>query len=256
MGSGSGRPAAGRRRTRLGPLNPTVLETPAALFDAVAEAVRRTLVAAQSARGKATIVLAGGTTPAAVYRRLGGNPGAVDPRRVRFFWGDERWAPGDDPQRNDRLARQTWLAPWGVPEHNVHPLIDRMDDPRAAAQRADARLARQPDFDLVLLGVGEDGHTASLFPGRPVDPIAQAIAVLDAPKPPPVRLTLTPRAFARGRSIYVLAAGAGKSAILKRLREGEKGLPVAPFLECPGSRLFVDRAAWGPDNLPSAVNKS
>jgi 6-phosphogluconolactonase len=237
-------------------LNPTVFETPAALFDSLAEAVRRILVAAQSARGEASIVLAGGTTPAAVYRRLGENPGAVDPRRVGFFWGDERWAPVDDPQRNERLARQTWLAPWGVPETNVHPLIDRLDDPRAAAQRADGRLARQPDFDLVLLGVGEDGHTASLFPGHSVNPNAQVIAVLDAPKPPPVRLTLTPRALARGRSIFVLAAGEEKSILFRRLRNGEKGIPVAPFLDLPGTRLFVDRAAWGSENLPSVVNKS
>ncbi len=236
-------------------MTPTVFDTADALFDASAAEVRRLLADAQKARGEASIVLSGGSTPLDVYRRLAANPGAVDPDRVCFHWGDERWVPSDDPRRNDALARRTWLAPWNVPEKNIHPLIDRLDDPTAAARRADDRLEAEPDFDLVLLGVGEDGHTASLFPGRDFDPAARVIAVFDAPKPPPVRLSLTPRALARGRSILVLAAGAAKAGVMKALKSGATTTPIHFFLDQPATRLFVDRAAWDGD-LPSAANKS
>jgi len=236
-------------------LNLSVFDTPDALYDAAAEAVRAALTDAQTARGEASLVLAGGNTPAAVYRRLAARAGPVDPRRVHFYWSDERWVPAEDPARNESLARHTLLNPWAVPEGNIHPLLDRLDDPRAAAQRAHDRLLPLPAFDLLLLGVGEDGHTASLFPNRSVDASALVAPVFDAPKPPPTRLTLTPAALARARAVLVLAVGREKTAVVRKLQDGVEDLPVSPCLRRPGARLFADRAAGGSGDLPVDVNK-
>lgn len=236
-------------------MTPSVFDTPDALFDAAADHIRARLAAAQSARGEASLVLAGGDTPAAVYRRLGERLGPVDPRRVHFFWGDERWVPLEHPARNEGLARRTLLVPWAVPEKNIHPLLDQLDDLHAAARRAHDRLLSVSAFDLLLLGVGEDGHTASLFPGSTIDESALVAPIDNAPKPPPERLTMTPACLSRAREILILATGLAKTTVLQALRSGKTSLPVSPWLERPNTRLFVDRAAWGPDDLPPDVNK-
>lgn len=237
-------------------LNPSIFETPDALYDAAAEAVRAALTDAQTARGQSTLMLSGGNTPAPLYTRLGDHPGRVDPGRVHFYWSDERWVPPDHPDRNEALARRLWLGPWRVPESHIHPLVDRLDDPRAAARRAHDRLSGVSAFDLALLGLGDDGHTASLFPGRSVEEEAFVAPVFNTPKPPPTRLTVTPAALSRARAILVLAVGREKADVLKAIRHGGAAdFPITPWLRRPGARLLADRAAWGPDDLPAAVNK-
>jgi 6-phosphogluconolactonase len=205
---------------------------PAARFLAVANAealrdaaCRRILDAAASAiaqRGEFLIVLAGGRTPLEVYRRL------VDANtewaRWTIFFGDERCLPRDDPDRNSRMAIEAWLAHVPVPHDRIHPIPAELGAQAAAASYAGI-LAGVGDFDLVLLGLGEDGHTASLFPAHDwgASPDApDALAVFDAPKPPAERVSLSANRLGRARDVLYLVDGESKREALVRWRAGER----------------------------------
>jgi 6-phosphogluconolactonase len=197
------------------------------LAHAVAARLATRLLDVQSARGRGSIVLAGGGIGIAVLAALRAAParGAVDWDELDIWWGDERFLPTGHPDRNETQAREALLDHVRLDPDRVHPMpaSDGPDgnDPEAAAERYADLLARSttpedhgrvPRFDVVLLGIGADGHTASLFPGlaavydeRPV------VAVRGAPKPPPVRTTLTLPALNAARDIWVLAAGAEKA---------------------------------------------
>ncbi len=152
---------------------------------------------------------------------------------VHFFWADERCVPPADPDSNFRLAREHLLAPLKVPERLIHRIRGE-DFPKAAAQTADAELRRtvpadrngRPSLDLIFLGLGEDGHVASLFPGEPEAVISDGAlyrAITHAPKPPPDRITLGYAALAAARQVWVLVSGAGKEAALREsLRPGSR----------------------------------
>jgi 6-phosphogluconolactonase len=158
---------------------------------------------------------------------------------VQFFWADERCVRPDDPDSNYRLAREGLLAPLGIPEGRIHRI--RGEEASAqAARSAEAELRRfavaargQPVLDLILLGMGEDGHIASLFPGEP-DSVIQSGAVyraVTAPKPPPARITIGYPALLAARAVWVLASGSGKSQALEHSLSPASNTPLARVLQ-------------------------
>ncbi|WP_295540002.1 6-phosphogluconolactonase [uncultured Thiohalocapsa sp.] len=211
--------------------------------DAVAaEAARLILEAgadAITARGAFRLVLAGGSTPLAAYRLLA--QAQAHWSRWHLYHGDERCLPPDAPERNSRAADEAWLAQIPIPRQQVH-VIPAEQGAEAASAAYEPVVAEAVPFDLVLLGMGEDGHTASLFPGHEVCPGPLVMPVHDAPKPPPNRVSLTPSALCRSRRMLVLATGTGKQAAVARWQAGE-GLPVARVAVGGNALVLLDRAA-------------
>lgn len=186
--------------------------------------------------GARTLVLAGGTTPERCYQLLG--PNDVQWGRVTVLFGDERCVPPDHPESNYRVARTTLLD--RVSPATVHRMAGELG-PDEGAAAYDPIVAALAPLDLVLLGVGEDGHTASLFPGHPgLQAKGWAVGVRNSPKPPPERVTLTLPALQGARQVIVLAAGAGKADAVARARRGE-----VPSGMIAGAQWLIDRAAAG-----------
>jgi 6-phosphogluconolactonase len=213
-----------------------VLDGAAELAEAAARLAGADLEAAVAAHGTATWVLAGGGTPTAAYRRLA----APDLRarvawdRVRVAMGDERCVPADHPDSNWGQAAAL-LDHVPVPDHQrlrprgELPPEAAADDYQAALAGLPAAAPGTPRLELVWLGVGEDGHCLSLFPGRPEVEVTDrlVVAVHDAPKPPPERISLTLAALAGTERLVVLAAGAAKAGPVARARAGDDRLPLA-----------------------------
>jgi 6-phosphogluconolactonase len=193
-------------------------------------------------RGRFSLVLAGGRTPLAAYTLLAHR--AEEWERWHIFYGDERCLPVDDPERNSRAAAAAWLDRVPLPSSNQHPIPAELGAEAAAAAYKDALAAWMP-LDLVLLGMGEDGHTASLFPGHGAEEDRLVIPVHGAPKPPSDRVSLTPRALAASRSALIIVTGAGKRAALDEWRRGQP-LPVARVAALTCAQVVVDRDAAGP----------
>lgn len=190
-------------------------------------------------RGAAGVALAGGQTPAAVYRELAARRVAWD--RVALFFGDERAVPPHDERSNYRMARAALLDRLPGPPAAVHRMeAERADLDRAAADYA----ARLPDrLDLVVLGIGEDGHTASLFPGSPLlDERVRAVAPATAPTPPH-RLTITPPVIAAARETLVIATGARKAESVRRALAAEGDVRSCPARLAREGRWLLDREA-------------
>ncbi len=208
-----------------------------------------------SARPRFSLALSGGQTPRLLYERLARPPlrGRIPWSRVHVFWGDERWVPPRHPDSNQGAARRAFLGKVPVPRANVHPFPVHAGSPAAAARSYERTLrrffgpGRWPRFDLVILGLGEDGHTASLFPGSPgpAEKTRWAAAVDNAPKPPRRRLTLTLPVLNNARHVMFLASGASKKHVLRRvLRPTENALPAQRVRPRNGSLVwFADRAA-------------
>ncbi|MBF9130991.1 6-phosphogluconolactonase [Plantactinospora sp. S1510] len=230
--------------------------------DLLAQAVAARLVVkvidAQAERGQAGIVLTGGRIAAAVYRAVRDLPArdAVDWSRVDVWWGDERFLPAGHPDRNETQARAALLDHLPLTPARVHPMppSDGPDgaDPEAAAARyaetlvAAAGPAALPHFDVLMLGVGEDGHVASIFPEHPVGYSDGAVAaVRDSPKPPPVRVTLTRSTINSAEEVWLIAAGADKSAAVRMALAGAgpAQLPAAGVHGLGATRWLLDRAA-------------
>jgi len=214
-----------------------------ALVRALADALCAEAAAAIAARGAFQLVLAGGGTPRALYAELA-RRGAGD-ARWHIWYGDERCLPANDPERNSAMAEAAWLTASAIPEEQRWPIPAEYGAGEGAAVYADW-LARVGEFDVVLLGMGEDGHTASLFPGH--DWGAQAdgpdvLAVRDAPKPPPERVSLSAARLNRGAKLWVVVTGAGKRDALRRWRRGE-AVPVAGIQGRQETVAWLDAAAW------------
>lgn len=216
-----------------------VAEDPAG---AAAELVCDAVAAALDARAAAHVALAGGSTPRRAYEALAGRLG--DGAGLSLWFGDERAVRAGDPDSNFRMVSETLLADGALPGARVHRVRGELGA-RAAARGYALELAQGlPDgrLDLALLGLGEDGHTASLFPGHPaLDADALAVAVLDAPKPPPERVTLTLPVLRAARSRLVLATGAGKAdAVVAVLRGPDRAVPASLLGEDGDTVLLVD----------------
>src|SRR6185369_12096427 len=186
------------------------------LVDAINGAVRD--------RGRAMIVLTGGGTGIAMLARVGDHGSEVDWSKVHLFWGDERYVPSDDDDRNEKQAREALLDRIDIPPANVHPMPasdgEYGDDLDAAALAYEQVLAanagdgdRAPNFDVHLLGMGGEGHVNSLFPETPavLETNRLVVGVEDSPKPPPRRITLTLPAVHRSREVWLIVAGASKA---------------------------------------------
>jgi 6-phosphogluconolactonase len=219
--------------------------------------VAAAIEAAQAER--VAVCLTGGSTPEALYRRLAEAPyrERLPWARIHWFWGDERFVPAGDPLSNARMARRALLDHVPVPAENLHPIPTDAADPAEAARRYEAELKRfygaetlaaeRPLFDLVLMGMGLDGHTASLFPGSPLlDERERWVApVAEARQEPYVsRVTLTLPAMASARLMLFLVAGAEKRPALDRVRAGE-ALPAARAWSDGALVWLADRAATG-----------
>jgi len=204
----------------------TILPDPAALAQAAAERVVAVLARALARAGDAHLALAGGSTPRAVNALLSAEPlrRAVDWRRVVFWFGDERCVPPDDDESNYKMNRETLLEPLGIPAAQVRRMRGE-DEPRAAAAAYDALLQQVlgdlPRLDLIQLGMGPDGHTASLFPGTlgMIDATKRCVANF-VPKFDRWRLTLTPRTINAARDVMITAGGAEKADALRAVLDG------------------------------------
>lgn len=214
-----------------------------------AEALVRISSAARDAcahRGRFRIVLAGGETPRNVYRRLV----ALETEWTRWavYFGDERCVPRGDAERNDRMAFDAWLDHVPIPRDAIH-LIPAERGPVAGAEAYRRTLAGVADFDLVLLGLGEDGHTASLFPGahdrgETVD-APDALPVFGAPKPPSERVSMSAARLGRSREVLFLVAGESKRDAVRRWRAGEN-IPAASVRCAAGVDVLAEGVAFGP----------
>ena len=186
-------------------------------------AVAAAFVEAAQAVESFNVALAGGRTVEPLYRCLASEHRDDIPwERVHVFWSDERYVPPTDPDSNVRMAHEFLLNHVPIPEKNVHAPRTDLSEPGEAALRYEETL-REHSLDWVLLGLGEDGHVASLFPGRPELAEKQRIvvAVHDSPKPPPIRLTLTPAAINAAREVHLLVAGAPKRVALEAVLDGK-----------------------------------
>lgn len=204
--------------------------------------------AALAARGVFHVVLAGGSTPRVLYEALVARP--HDWPRWQVWFGDERCLPPDDPARNSVMAWQALLARVAIPAGAVHAIPAELGA-QAGAQAYVRELAGVDVFDLVLLGLGEDGHTASLFPGHDWGERGDApaaLAVHDAPKPPPARVSLSAWRLGRARSVLFLVAGRDKRDAVARWRRDER-LPAAaipapdPAWACGEIEVLLDTDA-------------
>lgn len=221
-----------------------------------AAAARTVAIVAATEGERIAICLSGGSTPRRLYELLAANvPAALPWGRIHWFFGDERMVPPDSPDSNARMARDALLSAAPIPADHVHAVPTVGVSVEEAARAYAAELAgfygsetldpARPLFDLTLLGIGEDGHTASLFPGKPAieEDRAWAVPVPEAGLPPQVpRVTLTRPVLASSRHVLFLVAGATKRPVLTRIARGE--LPAARVAAAsPDARWLIDRAA-------------
>jgi len=221
----------------------------AALAAHAAELILASARTAIEARGVFRLVLAGGQTPLAVYARLAS--AHADWPRWHWYVGDERCLPAGDAGRNDSAIRHVWLDHIAAPPANIHTIPAELGA-RVAARQYAALLTGLGEFDLVLLGLGEDGHTASLFPGRPLDASAEVLAVHDAPKPPSERVTLSAARLSRARQVLFLVTGADKRAAVMAWRAGAD-IPARAISGNVQVLLDAEAASERPAINPGAV---
>ena len=222
-----------------------VFEDAVELAQAAAGKIAQRVVAGVGVGGRFSMALAGGHTPIATYRALAAGPwvGPEKWRSVEIYFADERAVPPTDPGSNYRMARETLIDPAGIPARNVHRI--RAEDPDLEEVVREYAGTLSPVIDLVILGLGDDGHIASIFPGSPVarEAVARVVAVRDSPKPPLRRVTITPRVLREAREIMVLAAGAAKAEAVARALEGTTDPDQTPARLVREREWLMDRAA-------------
>lgn len=205
--------------------------------------ISRALALAVKTRGRASFCLSGGTTPRATYEALAGQkdlPWAA----ISIYFGDERCVPPDHADSNYRMASEALFTRISLPPENIHRMRGEETDRDAAARAYDLDLPAA--LDVVVLGIGEDGHTASLFPGSAaLNERERRVLPVIGPKPPPERLTLTPPALLAADFVLVLAAGAGKAAAVQRSLEGTLDIAACPAQLARDAVWLMDHAAAG-----------
>lgn len=228
------------------------------LGQAAATYIARLSAQALAERGRFTVALSGGSLPGLVGPALAAEPwrSEIDWAGWRVFWADERCVPLDHPDSNFRLAREHLFNRVNIPLTQIYPLDDSLE-PAATARAYQTLLAQlfqpaagqPPRFDLILLGLGEDGHTASLFPDHPLltETGRWVAAIFDSPKPPPERITMTLPLINQARAVAFVAAGAGKADILAQIWDTAAptgSLPAQLVRPSNGELVwFVDEAA-------------
>jgi len=219
-----------------------------AAAQAAASLLAELVGAAQADRGAANVSLAGGNTPRRAYELLG--PLVADASRVHWWFGDERCVPADDPESNFRMVAESLLLGMTEPGR-VHRIAGELPPEEAAELYADELRRTVPPFgdgipqlDVALLGLGEDGHMASLFPGDPSLDVRDRLAVpVVAVKPPPNRITLTLPVFETARAAVILATGTGKKDAVTRVLAGPDRATPASLLGGDSLTLILDEAA-------------
>ena len=210
--------------------------------DKVAEAAYKAIISAADTaiakRGQFMLVLAGGTTPEKVYRMLA--QADADWSKWFVYYGDERCLPEDHTDRNSVMAEHAFLSKVAIPKTQAFTIPAELGNEQAAIQYRQIVKDALP-FDLVLLGMGEDGHTASLFPGHQHITEELVHAVYNSPKPPPERVSLSSKALGNARQVIFLVTGANKQEAIKLWRSGHD-LPVATILS-DNVDVYVDREA-------------
>jgi len=222
-----------------------------------------------AARGRFTVALSGGSTPQALYQRLSlaPNRGCVDWSSVEFFWGDERSVPPEDESSNFRMANEAMLQTLAIPEAQIHRMEAEREDFETAASEYQETIARvlqvsatgsPPAVDLVLLGMGPDGHTASLFPEtKALDETTRWVVPNEVPQLNTRRMTLTVPMINAARSVIFLVAGEKKATLLAEVLHGPRRprqLPSQQIAPVSGRLLWlVDEAAF--QKLPPSISE-
>lgn len=220
----------------------TVLDTPGDVAQRACELISAAAARAIADRGAFSIVLAGGSTPRRCYEML--RDTAQDWPRWQVFFGDERCLPADHPDRNSMMARDALLDRVAIPKAHVHAIP--AEQGAAGAARTYARtLETVRPFDMVILGLGEDGHTASLFPGHAHAAEEAVHAVFDAPKPPPERVTLAVSTLADCRNLLFIVTGASKYVAVRAWQRGEPALPIVAIKPQCRAEVLLDSSAAG-----------
>ncbi len=211
--------------------------------DSVAIAVyQHIMIAAQQAiaeRGAFKLVLAGGTTPEKVYRLLADTQ--ANWANWHIYYGDERCLPVNHPDRNSVMAELAFLQKVAIPREQIFTIPAELN-PETAAQQYQQTVAPALPLDMVLLGMGEDGHTASLFPNHHHDENELAHAVYNSPKPPPERVSLSAKALSNTQQLLFLITGTNKQDAVKAWRAGAD-LPVATIVPENPIDVYIDSAA-------------
>jgi 6-phosphogluconolactonase len=241
------------------------------LAQAVAARIVTGIVDAQAARGSASLVLTGGGIGGATLRELATTPAhaAIDWGQLDVWWGDERFLPAGHPDRNETQAREALLDHVKVDPGRVHPMgasdgpagddLDGAAEAYASELRAAARPedhSSAPAFDILLLGVGPDGHVASLFPETPALHDERAVVpVRGAPKPPPSRLSMSLSTINSAREVWLVAAGEEKAGAVRLALSGAgpSAIPAAGVKGRAATRWLLDRAAAS--GLPASLSR-
>jgi 6-phosphogluconolactonase len=235
-----------------------VLPDLVSLSRAVLEEIFLIIEEAIAKRGKFSIALSGGHTPEKMYSLWAHTEQYRDKTpwdRVHLFWSDERYVPSDSSLSNYHMARETFISSVPIPAENVHPVPTNLSPPEECARAYETELLKffgseSPAFDAQLLGIGPEGHTASLFPNSPaLDEKSRWVVAVHVPAEPPERITLTPVILNNGRNTFFLVAGENKRAILSAIR-AESNSQTSQY---PAARIhppkepvwFLDEAAAG-----------
>ncbi|MFH1262960.1 MAG: 6-phosphogluconolactonase [Pseudomonadota bacterium] len=223
------------------------------LSRAASEEVARFCLEGARLRGKASLVLAGGSTPRRLYELLSERTGWD---RVDFFFGDERFVPPDHPESNFRMVSEAWFGKGGIPDDRIHRMKTEHGDPDQVARDYEMEIRRslgsRPQFDLVLLGMGADGHTASLFPGS--DLLSETKRWVAPAKSPSgaVRITMTLPILNSARKVFLLVSGKDKAETVAKLFE--RSVEAAAF---PVGRIKIepDESVWFLDQMAARLLK-
>jgi 6-phosphogluconolactonase len=211
------------------------------LANVAAERIAAALVASIAAEGQASLALAGGTTPRAAYEELAKISG-IDWTRVGVYFGDERAVPPTHADSNFRMAEAALFSRVALPADNIHRVHAELIDQDAVARAYEALLPER--FSVMVLGIGEDGHTASLFPGSPaLKERSRRFLPVIGPKPPPERLSVTPPVIEAARQIIVLATGPGKAEAVARALNGPLDIEHTPSGLARNGLWLLDPAA-------------
>lgn len=225
------------------------------LYVVVAEFLLGICSSSVSSSGRCTIALPGGSTPRGLFQLLASNhyKTRLPWSNLHFFWGDERCVPWNHPASNYGMAYETFLGPLSIPDPNLHGVATGKKLPAQIAQDYERDLreffqlrpGEYPTFDLILLGMGADGHTASLFPNGPELSVKEKLVTWAKPSSSPnSRITLTLATINRARNTAFLVAGSEKASTLGRVLEGDKEFPAALVKPLNGTlTFFVDEAA-------------